>query len=142
MSCSCATEKESAEIAFFTADNDDLDNIFDSGMNSMNMPSPALSGSDDDSDGLRTSTSIRNWQSGTLFGQTPDRAGSSLKWDFGRSAALSDPEDTIMSSGLASPRGTGTSSPAAVEIRVDEGDVAAAANGVDMSTAAHMDELE
>lgn len=129
-------------FSFSSADNDDVENFFDSGMNSMNMPSPALSASDDDSDGLRNSTSIRNWQSGTHFGQTPDRARSSVKWDFGNPAAASYTEDAVMSSGLASPRGTGSSSPAAVEIRVDAGDVAEAASGVDMSTAAHMDELE
>ena len=126
-------------IARPSVDNEDSDDIFDAGMNSMAMPSPALSGSDDESDGLRSSAGIRNWQSGTMFGQGPDKSGSSLRWDFANNG---EPEDTDMTSGLRLPARAGTSSPAAVEIRVDEGDVAEAASGVDMSASSHMDELE
>lgn len=118
--------------------NDDADDILNSNFNSGSLPSPALSGSDDDLDGLGTSIGIRNWQSNTSF-RPVDRTGSALGWDFAKS---NEYEDANMSSGLNSPRRPASPSPAVVEIRVDEGDVAKAASGVDMSTSAHMDELE
>lgn len=110
------------------------------------MPSPALSGSDDELDRANsTSVGIRNWQNGTAFGSASGRPSSALGWDFARSTNEHQQhgEDATMSSGLPSPsRRTGSPSPAVVEIRVDEGDVAEAATGVDMSTSSHMDELE
>lgn len=128
-----------ANMAPPSGNNDDSDDVYENGLNSMTMPSPALSGSDDDSDGLRDSVGIRNWQNGTPFGNPPDRSGSPLKWDFSRRI---EQEDAVMSSGLPSPIRGGSASPAAVDIRVDEVDVANVASGVDTSTASHMDELE
>lgn len=137
-----------AELDELTDDGDMFDT--NEGLSSLAPPSPALS-EDEEEDLINTNgrgfmsrgvNKIHDWIKPSPHSNGSPASMGSTSWNFGINTP-SGGGDATMTSNTSSPKDeSGSTSPSAVEIRLDEDEMARAASSVDMGTSSHMDEVE